>query len=172
VHCLPTIQPPNTEQPLCRCFVTPHQLDRPSTFVVWTSPFLRWLVVSARPNRVRHPADWSFTSRCSPPRITATQLRSVSGPWRRPDGDFHPTDSARLQAHVGAADMPPLNDPMGFIRQGRDISRPYNVLFDSPAQIRRGGVYPRPSERNASSVNESMRIVAPMRYQGRAAPGR
>jgi len=32
-----------------------------------------------RPNRVRHyPADQSFTSRCSPPRLAATQLRSVT----------------------------------------------------------------------------------------------
>jgi hypothetical protein len=31
------------------------------------------------PNRVRHdPTDWSFTSRCSPPRLAATQLRSVT----------------------------------------------------------------------------------------------
>jgi hypothetical protein len=32
-----------------------------------------------RPNRVRTPTDRSFTSRCSPPRLAATQLRSVSG---------------------------------------------------------------------------------------------
>ncbi len=34
-----------------------------------------------RPNRVRHPTDWSFTSCCCPPRLTATQLRSVTG-WK------------------------------------------------------------------------------------------
>ena len=34
----------------------------------------------ARPNRVRHPTDWSFTSCCSPPRLTATQLPLVTGP--------------------------------------------------------------------------------------------
>ena len=32
-----------------------------------------------RPNRVRPPADWSLTSGCSPPRLTATQFPSVSG---------------------------------------------------------------------------------------------
>src|SRR5258708_951008 len=33
----------------------------------------------ARPNRVRYPTDCTFTSRCSPPRLAATQLRSVTG---------------------------------------------------------------------------------------------
>ena len=33
----------------------------------------------ARPNRVRHPTDWSFTSGCSPPRLAATQLPLVTG---------------------------------------------------------------------------------------------
>lgn len=32
----------------------------------------------AGPNRVRQPADWSFASRYSPPRLAATQLRSAS----------------------------------------------------------------------------------------------
>jgi len=33
----------------------------------------------ARPNRVRHPTDRWFTSGCSPPRLTAMQLPSVTG---------------------------------------------------------------------------------------------
>ncbi len=33
------------------------------------------------PNRVRHPADCQFASSCSPPRLTATQLPSATGPW-------------------------------------------------------------------------------------------
>jgi len=37
------------------------------------------LARDARPNRVRHPADWSFTSCCSPPRLSATQSHSVTG---------------------------------------------------------------------------------------------
>ena len=32
-----------------------------------------------RPNRVRHPADCSFASNCSPHRISATQLFSATG---------------------------------------------------------------------------------------------
>ena len=35
--------------------------------------------IQHRPNRVRYPTDGSFTSCCSPPRLTATQLHSVSG---------------------------------------------------------------------------------------------
>jgi len=43
------------------------------------SPFLRRLAGIIRPNRVRHPADWSFASCCSPPCLVATQLQSASG---------------------------------------------------------------------------------------------
>src|SRR5437773_6197036 len=37
------------------------------------------LVGRIRPNRVRHPTDWSTTSDCSPRRLAAAQLSSVSG---------------------------------------------------------------------------------------------
>src|SRR5580704_11325514 len=30
------------------------------------------------PKRVRHPTDWQFTSGCSPPHLTATQLPSIT----------------------------------------------------------------------------------------------
>ena len=46
---------------------------------VQTSPITSRLAGHVRPNRVRHPTDWSFTSRCFPPRLTATQFRSVKG---------------------------------------------------------------------------------------------
>ena len=46
---------------------------------VWASPFPSRLAALTRPNRVRHPTDWQFTSSCSPPRLTATQLESVTG---------------------------------------------------------------------------------------------
>ena len=32
-----------------------------------------------RPNHVRYPTDWKFTSDCFPPRLTATQLSLVTG---------------------------------------------------------------------------------------------
>ncbi len=43
-----------------------------------TSPFASRLVTSHRPNRVRYPTDWPFTSCCSPPRLATTQLQSVT----------------------------------------------------------------------------------------------
>ncbi len=46
---------------------------------VQASPFGSRLAADARPNRVRHPADWSFTSCCSPPRLATPQLQSVTG---------------------------------------------------------------------------------------------
>ncbi len=45
---------------------------------VQTSPFPSRLVRNTRPNRVRHPMDWSFTSCCSPPHLSVTQLHSVT----------------------------------------------------------------------------------------------
>ena len=51
----------------------------PSLRQVKASPFGSRLAGRARPYRVRHPTDWSFTSCCSPPRLTATQLQSVTG---------------------------------------------------------------------------------------------
>ena len=46
---------------------------------VWASPFASRLASYARPNRVRHPTDWPFTSCCFPPRLAATRLHSVTG---------------------------------------------------------------------------------------------
>ena len=48
---------------------------------VKASPGPSRLAGSTRPKRVRHPTDWSSTSCCSPPRLTATQLQSVTG-WK------------------------------------------------------------------------------------------
>ncbi len=44
------------------------------------SPFASRFTVPRRTNRVRYPTDLSFTS-CSPPRLTTTQLQSVTD-WR------------------------------------------------------------------------------------------
>ncbi len=40
------------------------------------SPFASRLANFIRPNRVRSPTDWRFSSSCFPPRLTATQLLS------------------------------------------------------------------------------------------------
>ena len=42
------------------------------------SPLSSRLATPHRPNRVRQPTDWPFTSCCSPPRVTTTQLQSVT----------------------------------------------------------------------------------------------
>ena len=67
------------DSPHGRLHATPSAMSRPS---VYTDQGFATIVEArrkARPNRVRHPTDWLFTSRCSPPRLTATQLRSVTG---------------------------------------------------------------------------------------------
>ena len=46
---------------------------------VKASPVTRRLAGNTKPNRVRHPTDWSVTSCCFPPRLAATQLQSVTG---------------------------------------------------------------------------------------------
>ena len=64
---------------LHRSFVTLLSSVDPPLSRVQTSPITSRLAGHVRPNRVRHPTDWSFTSRCFPPRLTATQFRSVKG---------------------------------------------------------------------------------------------
>jgi len=46
-----------------------------------TSPFTSRLIESLWPNRVRYPTGFPFTSGCSPPRLAATQLPSVTS-WK------------------------------------------------------------------------------------------
>jgi len=68
---------------------------------VQASPFRSRFADPGRPNRVRYPTDELFTSCCSPPRLTTTQLQSVTGrrayAWR----GLSPLWSARSQAHCG-----------------------------------------------------------------------
>ena len=53
----------------------------PGLLSMWVqaSPLGDRLAGGTRPKRVRYPTDWSFTSCCSPPRLAATQLQSVTG---------------------------------------------------------------------------------------------
>lgn len=51
------------------------------------------------PNHVRYPMDKSFTSRCSPPCLTAAQLCSVTKIRPIFSKDFHLADTVHLQAH-------------------------------------------------------------------------
>src|SRR5208282_1920167 len=52
-----------------------------------------------RPNRVRYPTDQQFTSSCSPPPLTRTQLLSVTKFKPDFDKDFHLANLTHLQAH-------------------------------------------------------------------------
>ena len=62
------------------------------------------------PKQVRHPTDCQFTSGCSPPRLTATQLPSITGlrptqartctvQTKRPRGRTHPGESRDPPRH-------------------------------------------------------------------------
>jgi hypothetical protein len=51
------------------------------------------------PKQVRHPTDCRFTSGCSPPRLAATQLPSISGRTTGPGTDLHRADKASSRTH-------------------------------------------------------------------------
>jgi len=51
------------------------------------------------PNRVRYPADRSFASGCSPPRLTADAVTFGYGAVAYPGTDLHRADMAPSQAH-------------------------------------------------------------------------
>ena len=65
---------------------------------------------SARPNRVRFTTDCKFTSGCSPPHLTATQLPLAIGSGRLPREDLHLSDRACSQAHS----LPRRRESKGF----------------------------------------------------------
>ena len=115
---LPSILPPTASCP-ARCLVwfCHRALPRVSSArgdtppfqwvgASWASPITRrlaraesrieftWACLSAR------VADWTFTSGCSPPRLLAAQLPSVSGFRPNPGKDLHLAGSTKhLQAH-------------------------------------------------------------------------
>jgi hypothetical protein len=51
------------------------------------------------PNQVRHPTDCRFTSGCSPPRLPATQLPSMTEPATGSGTDLHRADKASSRTH-------------------------------------------------------------------------
>ena len=54
---------------------------------------------SITPNQVRPPTDCRFTSGCSPPRLAATQLPSISEPATGSGTDLHRADKASSRTH-------------------------------------------------------------------------
>ena len=69
---------------------------------VRASPYRRRLAEICSPNRFGSfdSTDWSFTFHCSPPRLAARRLCSISGPLRGPNEDLHLAGRARFRAHV------------------------------------------------------------------------
>ena len=55
------------------------------------------------PNQVRHPTDCRFISGCSPPRLTATQLPSITEPTTGSDTDFHHANRASSRSALAPA---------------------------------------------------------------------
>src|SRR5712671_708233 len=54
---------------------------------------------SVTPKQVRQPTDCRFTSGCSPPRLAATQLPSITEPATGSRTDFHRADKASSRTH-------------------------------------------------------------------------
>ncbi len=78
---------------------------------------------SARPNRVRVPTDDFFTSCCSPPRLAATQLQSVTGRSGHAWKGLSPCQPNTLtDARPPASSRPHELEPAGSRRSGR-VSR-------------------------------------------------
>lgn len=63
-------------------------------------PLARW--VSGHSLLRRVCTDQAFASRCSPPRLAATQLCSATGCRSHPDQDFHPVVSMRSRMGIPA----------------------------------------------------------------------
>jgi hypothetical protein len=122
-----------------------------------------------RPNRVRHPTDWSFTFRCSPPPLAGTQFRSVTGPKSGPDRDFHPAGSIHSRSHWQRASCPPMWQRASCPPM-IGVGRPDWVR--APLPPNRAGGFPA----HGSPVDgfTSVRIEGPRhgRQPGCAAPGR
>ena len=82
------------------------------------------------PNQVRHPTDCRFISGCSPPRLTATQLPSITEPTTGSDTDFHHANRASSRSALApakaaargkrpsgsACDRPTMALPVGRLR--------------------------------------------------------
>jgi hypothetical protein len=100
-HKNPTSVPPPTTPASTHCLshATP-QAQGPSLLELSGFAFRLQARRSPWPNRVRHPADCWLTSRCSPPCLAATQLRSISRAGERlPGGDSNPFVSVPSRAH-------------------------------------------------------------------------
>jgi hypothetical protein len=81
-----TFRPFRLQPRVVPCHRFEHQCNVADVFQA--SPYPSRLAAPLPPNRVRHPADWSFVSSCSPPRLAATQLLSTTEFWYSPTRTF------------------------------------------------------------------------------------
>src|SRR5207245_5332537 len=94
--------------PLCRPGI-PTSTTQAARRPLCQSPQRQWLLPgfatneqarhSITPNQVRPPTDCRFTSGCSPPRLAATQLPSITEPATGSGTDFHRADKASSRTH-------------------------------------------------------------------------
>jgi hypothetical protein len=156
-HKNPTSVPPPTTPASTHCLshATP-QAQGPSLLELSGFAFRLQARRSPWPNRVRHPADCWLTSRCSPPCLAATQLRSISRAGERlPGGDSNPFVSVPSRAHKrpsscsagNGTNRPPSHEP-------RDLAGRHALAL-------------RPTGRSAASRTHPRALHAPLR-NGRA----
>jgi hypothetical protein len=93
------------------------------------------------PKQVRHPTDCRFTSSCSPPRLAATQLPSITGFATNPGTDLHRADKASSRTHsspgvtrgspqtAGSAGIPGSRPWMTLKQPGRWESQRHRPLI-------------------------------------------
>jgi hypothetical protein len=113
------------------------------------SPFPSGLATSHRPNRVRVPTDWSFTSCCSPPRLATTQLQSVTSYVDLERTSTSPTKCTFRRTRGGPCGRPTDSTPEEFLQKGRPQGPPLRLKLEAarlvaghalPARARPGAV--------------------------------
>jgi len=112
--------------------------------VHWVSRLRHWAAGSPD-----HPvessssrADRSFAFRCSPPRLTATQLRSALVNERLTRGDFHSSAQACFQAHGPAAELPTMSQESRRHAGRISLSRRFSLVAAAVAPHRSWRVKP------------------------------
>jgi hypothetical protein len=154
-HKNPTSVPPPTTPASTHCLshATP-QAQGPSLLELSGFAFRLQARRSPWPNRVRHPADCWLTSRCSPPCLAATQLRSISRAGERlPGGDSNPFVSVPSRAHKR-----PTSRSAGTARLHADPTdtRPVPALSKRPTSQSAGQRFARrPRDLNGTAPAEA-----------------
>jgi hypothetical protein len=170
-HKNPTSVPPPTTPASTHCLshATP-QAQGPSLLELSGFAFRLQARRSPWPNRVRHPADCWLTSRCSPPCLAATQLRSISRAGERlPGGDSNPFVSVPSRAHKR-----PSSCSAGRSRPARrtaDVERGAGARSEERGARRTTDRAAHRRDRDALASRPTGRSAASRKGRGRAAVG-